>query len=167
VDELAPKSGYRRGYAVALLIGLEEETAVMWKVYSNVVKPETTLRIDGIRTNSKAVYNLHERIVNALRPTLKEGVQTVVLASPPRTAYAREFIEHVNRHHAWLTQGANKVTFAEITGSASSLPQVKALTRAPVFHELIQEATTEETAGLLELLESRHNNSRGGEVILY
>ena len=164
---MAPKSGYKRGYAVAVLVGLEEVDAALWKVYSRVVKPETTLRLEGNRNNSKAVYNFHEAIINSLRPTLKEGVRTVVLVSPPRTAWTREFIEHVNRHHSWLTQGANKITFAEITGSASTLSQVAALTRTPIFHELVQEATSEETVGLLDLLESRLNSSRSDSVVLY
>jgi stalled ribosome rescue protein Dom34 len=167
LKQVAPKSGYRRGYAVAILAGIEESTASLWKVYSKVVKPESTLRLEVKRNDSKAVYNFHEAIVNALRPTLKEGVRTVVLASPPRTAYSREFIDHVSRHHAWLTHGASKVAFADITGSASTLPQVTALTRTPIFNELIQEATSEETVGLLELLESRLSSSQGDYAVLY
>jgi stalled ribosome rescue protein Dom34 len=167
VDELATKSGYRRGYAVAFLIGLEEGAAVLWKVYSKVVKPETTLRLEGNRNNSKAVYSFHEAIVNILRPTFKEGVRTVVLASPQRTFYTKEFIEHVNRHHTWLTQGVNKVTFAEIPESASTFPQVTALTRKPVFQKLIQDATSKETMGLLDLLESRLSGSQGEKAVLY
>jgi stalled ribosome rescue protein Dom34 len=89
------------------------------------------------------------------------------LASSPRKAYSREFIEHVSRHHAWLTQGAGKVAFAEITGSAATLPQVTALTRNPVFKEMVQEATSEETGGLLDLLESRLSSSRGDKMVLY
>ena len=164
---MAPKSGYRRGFAVAALIGLEEGDAAMWKVYSRVVKPETTLRLEGNRNNSKAAYNFYEAIINSLRPTLKEGVRTVVLVSPPRTVWTREFTEHVKRHHAWLTLGANKITFAEITGSASNFSQVATLTRTPIFHELVQEATSEETVGLLDLLESRLNSSQGDNVVLY
>jgi len=167
VNELAPKSGYRRGYAVAALVGLEENTAVLWRIYSRTVKTETTLRLDGNRNDSKAVYNFHEAIVNALRPTLKEGVRTVVLASPSRTIHTRGFIAHVNRHHAWLTQGANKVTFAEITGSASTLPQVSVLMRSLVFSKLVQEATDEEAEGLLDFLESRLTSSRGDSMVLY
>ena len=166
-DELAPKSGYRRGYAVAVLVGLEEGSAAVWKVFSRVVKPETTLRLDGNRNNSKAVYNFHEAIIDSLRPTLKEGVRTVVLVSPPRTAFTREFTEHVNRHHSWLTQGANKTTFTEITGSAFTLFQVATLTRTPTFQELVKEATSEETSGLLDLLESRLNSSQSSNVVLY
>ena len=164
---MARKSAYRRGYAVAVLVGLEEGIAVIWKVYSKVVKPETTLKLEEKRNNSKAVYSFHETIVNILRPTLKEGVRTVVLASPQRTSYTREFIEYVNRHHAWLTQKPNKVTFAEITDSASTFPQVTALTRNPVFSKLIQKATSEETLGLLDLMESRLSGSQGDKAVLY
>jgi len=167
VDELAPKSGYRRGYAVAVLVGLEEGAAIIWKVYSKVVKPETTLKLEGNRNNSKAVYSFHEAIVNIFRPTLKKGVRTAVLASPHRTSYTREFVEHVNRHHAWLTKGANKVTFAEITASASTFPQVTALTRKPVFKKLIHDATSEETMSLLDLLDSRLSSSQGDKTVLY
>ena len=167
MDELAPKSGYRRGYAVAILIGLEEGAAALWKVYSRVVKPEKTVRLEGSRNEAKCVYNFHEAIVNALRPNLKEGVRSIVLASPPRTVYGREFMDHVSKHHAWLTQGANKVAFAEITGSASTLPQVAALTRNAVFHELVQEATSEETSGLLDLLEDRLSSSRDDTAVFY
>jgi stalled ribosome rescue protein Dom34 len=123
--------------------------------------------LEGNRNNSKDVYSFHEAIVNVFRPTLKEGVRTVVLASLQRTSYAREFIEHVNRHHTWLTQGVNKVTFAEIPESASTLPQVTALTRKPVFKKLIQDATSEETMGLLDLLESKLSSSLGDKTVLY
>ena len=164
---MVPKAGYRRGYAVAILVGLGENTAALWKVFSKVVKPETTVRLEGTRNAPKAVYNFHEAVVNALRPTLKEGVRSIILASPPRTTYAHEFIDHVRRHHAWLTQGANKMAFAEMTGSASSLSDVAALTKNPLFHKLIQDATSEETVNLLDLLESRLSNSSGESAVLY
>lgn len=167
VGQVAPKSSYRRGYAVAILVGLEENTAALWRVYTKVVKPEKTVRLEGTRNEAKCVYNFYEAVVNALRPTLREGVKSIVLASPPRTVYGREFIDHVNRHHAWLTQGANKVAFAEIPSSAVTLPQVVSLTRNPVFHKLVQNATSEETVGLLDLLESRLSSSRGDNAVFY
>src|SRR3989337_4449041 len=123
---LKQKKGYRRGYPVAILAGLEDDRAVLWKVFSNVVKPEKTISLDGTRNDPKAVFNFHESIVNALRPTIKEGVRSVILASPPRSDYAQEFIHHVQRHHVWLVQGANKITFAEVAGSAKTPSQVEA-----------------------------------------
>jgi stalled ribosome rescue protein Dom34 len=113
VELLAPKSGYKRGYAVAVIVGLEESSASLWQVYSKVVKPVAVVRLEGTRKNSKDVYNFHESVINALRPVLAEGVRSIVIASPLRTTYTQEFTEHVRRHHAWLSQGANKVAFAE------------------------------------------------------
>src|SRR4030066_204581 len=146
---------YRRGYPVAILAGLEKDDASLWQVFSKVVKPIATIKLNGNRNDLKAAFNFHESIVNALRPTFKQGVRSVILASPPRTGYAQEFIHHVQRHHAWLVQGASKITFAEATGSAKTPPQVAALTRTESFQSLIVEITAEETVNLLELLEKR------------
>ena len=167
MNTLKPKKGYKRGYPVAILAGLEETHAVLWKVFSKVVKPEKTLDIDGTRNNPKALYNFHESIITALRPTLKEGVRSIILVSPARTNYAQEFINHVRQHHAWLTQGPNKATFSEITGTASSPSQVAALTRTSEFHELISQTTSEETENLLDLLEKRLNTSNRGDAVLF
>jgi len=152
---------------VAILGGLEDDRTVLWKVFSNVVKPEKTVWLDGTRNDPKAVYNLHESIVNALRPTLKEGVRSVILASPARTNYAKRFIDHIHGHHAWLVQGPNKATFSEITGSAGTLPEVAALTRTHTFRQLISETTSEETEDLVDMLEKHLNSSNQDKVALY
>ncbi len=161
------KKGYKRGYPVAILLGLEEDKAVLWKVFSKVVKPETTLSISGTRNNPKALYNFHEAIINGLRPTLKAGVKTVILASPARTNHAQEFINHVREHHKWLIQGPNKAAFSKITGAASTLSQVAALTRTPAFRQLIRETTAEETENLIEILEKRLNASDKNSPVLF
>jgi stalled ribosome rescue protein Dom34 len=166
VNTLKPK-GYKRGYPVAILAGLEETYAALWKVFSKVVKPEKTLTINGTRNNPKALYNFHESIINALRPTLKEGVRSIIIASPARTNYAQDFLSHVRQHHAWLTQGSNKASFSEITGTASTQSQVAALTRTNEFHELISQTTSEETENLLDLLEKRLNTSNRGDAVLF
>ena len=167
MNTLKPKKAYKRGYAVAVLAGLEETTATLWRVFSQVIKPEKTLSLYGARSNSKALYNFHEAIINALRPTLKEGVRSIILASSPRTNYAQEFISHIRQHHAWLTQGPSKATFSEITGSASTQSQVAALTRTREFHELISQTASEETENLLDLLEKRLNTSSRGDTVLF
>jgi len=164
---LNPKRGYRRGYPVAILAGLEDDRAVLWKVFSNVVKPEKTLWLDGTSNDPKAAYNFHESIINALRLTLKEGVRSIIIASPARTNYAQRFIDHVRGHHAWLVQGPNKAIFSEATGSASTLSEVAGLTRTPMFHQLISETTSEETENLIDLLEKRLNASNQNTIILY
>ncbi len=164
---LTPKPSYRRGYAVAIIIGLSENSAGLWHIYSEVAKPMVTLRLEGNRNNVKAAYNFHEDIVNALRPTLNQGVRSLILVSPPRTVYAQELIEHVRRHHAWLTQGRNKVTFVEMTGSAVTRAEVYALTKNSIFNKIIQDATVQETENLLDLLENRLSDSSGAYDILF
>ena len=158
---------YRRGYPVAILAGLEKDVASLWKVFSKIVKPIAVIRLNGNRNDLKAAFNFHESIVNALRPTFKEGVRSVILASPPRTGYAQEFIHHVQRHHAWLVQGANKITFAEAAGSAKTPSQVAALTRTEAFQSLILGITAEETVNLLELLEKRIRTSTEANAVLF
>jgi len=151
---MKPKN-YKRGYPVAMLIGIEVDHVALWQIFSQVAKPQQTILINGVRKDQKVLYNFHESIVNALRPVLKEGVRSMVVASPPRTSFAQEFLYHIKAHHAWLSQGTNKASFSQITGSASSPPQVAALTKTSAFKQLIQENATEETENLLEILEKR------------
>ena len=164
---LKQKRGYKRGYPVAILAGLEDDRAVLWKVFSNVVKPEKTISLNGTRNDPKAVYNFHESIVNALRPTLKEGVRSIILASPTRTNHAQRFIDHIREHHAWLVQGPNKAVFSEVNGSASTLAEVVTLTKTLMFRQLICETTSEEAEDLIDMLEKRLNASDKNAVVLY
>jgi len=163
---LAPRKR-TRGYAVAILIGLEDTAAHLWQVFSKAAKSMTIVRLNGIRSDSKALYNFHESIINALRPTLKEGVRSIIVASPPRTNYSQEFVTHVNKHHAWLSQGSNKIEIAETTGSAATPSQVALLANSLSFRELISETTSEETDNLLDLIEKRLNTSNRENTVLF
>jgi stalled ribosome rescue protein Dom34 len=146
---------YRRGYPVAVLIGVEDDHAALWQVFSQVAKHQQTVPLNGNRSDAKAVYNFHESIINALRPTLKEAVRSIIIASPARTSHAQELRNHIKSHHSWLLQGPNKATFSTINGSASSPADVAALTKTSTFKQLISETTTQETDNLLEILEKR------------
>ncbi len=167
MNKLKPKKRYRRGYAVAILAGIEKDSTALWRVFSNVAKPEKTIHINGARGNPKDLYNFHESIINALRPTLKEGVRSIILVSPPRTNYHQEFINHVHEHHKWLTQGPNKVVLSQITGSATTPPQVAALTRTQTFRQLMSKTTEEEIENLVEVLEKRINTTDNNNLVLF
>jgi len=56
-------------------------------------------------------------------------------------------------------QGTNKAIISQIIGSASTKPQVAALTSTAQFKELIQENASEETENLVEILEKRLNTA--------
>jgi stalled ribosome rescue protein Dom34 len=161
------RKGYRRGYPVAILIGFEADKANLWKVFSHVMKPEKTITLNGDRNDSKAVYNFHETIVNTLRPTLKEGIRGIIVVSPPRSNYSREFIDHIEQHYAWLFQGQNRAVLSTITGSASTPSEVTALARTTAFQKLLSDTTSEETENLLEILEKRLNASTQKALVLY
>jgi stalled ribosome rescue protein Dom34 len=167
VNTLTPKKRYKRGYPVAILAGIEEDTASLWKIFSNVAKPEKTIHLNGSRTNPKDIYNFHETVINALRPTLKEGVKSIILASPARTSHHQELINHIQQHHKWLTQGPNKASFSTITGSATTPAQVAALTRTPMFRQLINETTQQETENLIEIMEKRINTTSNNNLVLF
>lgn len=164
---MGQKKGYRRGYPVAVLAGLEEDRAVLWKVFSNVVKPEKTVWLNGTWNDQKAVYNFLESVINALRPTLKEGVRSIILAAPARTGYTQIFIDHVGAHHAWLTQGPGKATFSHATGSATTTSDVAALARTPMFTRLVGETTQKESENLIDILEKHLNASDQHTYTLY
>lgn len=164
---MGTKKGYRRGYPVAILAGFEEDRAVLWRIFSMVVKPEKTIQLQGLRRDSKALYNFHESVMNALRPTLKEGVRSVIIASPARTNYAHAFIDHARAHHAWLTQNPNKIVFSEIIGSAATISEVAAMTKAPVFRRKVEETISKETEDLIGVLEKHLNTSNENEITVY
>ena len=164
---MTPAKSYRRGYPVALLIGLGPNLAVLWKVFTNVVKLERTIDFSGSGGDAKAVYNFYEAIINAIRPTIREGTKSVIVASPPRTSFSSEFLSHVQGHHSWLTQGGERATFAEITGPAITLHDVTLLTRTVEFQNTVGETTLQETENLLELLEKNLNASTPESLVLY
>ena len=153
---MTPKS-YRRGYPVAVLIGIEVDHASLWQIFSQVAKYQENINLQGTRNDSKATYNFYETIINSLRPTLKQGVKSIIIAAPPKTNFAQEFYTHVKTHHNWLFQGANKATFSLIAGSASTPQQVAALTKTGNLKEIINQTTAQETENLLEILEKRLN----------
>jgi stalled ribosome rescue protein Dom34 len=156
----------KRGYSVAVLVGLEEERAVLWRVFSNVAKYESTIQLEGARNDAKALYNFHEALINALRPVLREGVRSIVLASPARSNYGKSFASHVQLHHAWLVQGASKAAFSEVTGSAGTPPEVALLVKSPIFHQILGETASQEAEVLVELLEKRLN-AQGREALVF
>jgi hypothetical protein len=137
------KRGYRRGYSVALLVGFEKHRAVLWRVFSNVVKQHLTLEIGGRRTDKKVLYNFHESMIDALRPVLAEGVRSDIVTALTKTTYAADFMNHVQKHHVYLLQSKrqNRAAFVELVGSADHPHNVVELVKTKKFRRLIAETT--------------------------
>lgn len=161
------KRSYRRGYPVAVLIGFEENRAVLWRVFSNVVKPHVTLGLGGARSDGKALYGFHEAIVDALRPPLKEGVKSIVVAAPMKTDFAHVFLEHVRKHDGWLVQakGPNSATFGVLVGSAGMVHEVADLVKTKAFQDLISKTTSADADRIVDTLEKWLSNEEGATVL--
>ena len=147
------RRGYRRGYPVAVLIGFDRDRAVMWRVFSQVVKTHST--VEAPRGSKRERYNFHEAVVNALRPILKEGVGSVVMAAPARTGYVKEFLDHVAKHQPWMTRGTGSATFTGIVGSATTQEEVSVLVRTGEVQRAIGTSAAGEADRIKGLLESR------------
>jgi len=166
---LTRKRGYRRGYAVAVLIGIDEDRAILWRVFSNVVKFHVALRVDGARSNGKILYNFHEAIVDALRLALKEGVKSIVVAAPMKTDYAHVFLDHVRKHDAWLVdvKGSSSAIFGVLVGSAGELHEVAELVKTNRFRDLLSETTSADADRTVHTLEKWLNDPEGNAVVAY
>lgn len=163
------KSRYRRGYPVALLVGFEDDHAVLWRIFSSVVKLSHMLQVEGKRTDEKVLYNFHESVVNAIKPVLKEGVRSIVVSAPARTTHAQAFLEHVQKHHRYLMQpkNPNSANFAEIVGSADDRVKVAELVKTKQFTEIVAETTSEEADRIVNVLEKHLYRSGDSTVVLY
>jgi stalled ribosome rescue protein Dom34 len=154
---------------VAVLVGFEDDHAVLWRIFSRVAKRSVRLELDGKRTDDKALYNFHESVVDTLKPVLKEGVRTIVVSAPARTTYTHDFLDHVKKHHRYLTQTKrpNRANFVELFGSADNRIQVAELVKTKEFTELIAETTSEEADQVVNSLEKHLYGSNSNSVVLY
>ncbi len=131
-------------------------------MFSEVVK------LDGTVERGGELYDFHESIVNALRPTFKEGIRSIVIAAPPRTDYAGSFLDHVRKHHAWLVrEGPNAATFGELIGSASQPHEVHELVRTKAFREMIGETRSRDAENISAVLEKSLGSDESETVVSY
>lgn len=160
---------YRRGYPVALLVGMEPDHAALWQVFSHVAKPLRPVKLEGRRTDPTARYNFHESIIDALRPAFQEGVKSVIVTAPTKTTYTVDFMNHVRKHHAYLLQSnrPHRAAFIELTGSADQPHTVAALMNTPRVRRLIAETTADEADHLVDALNAQLFGADTDTVVLY
>ena len=158
---------YKRGYPVAVLVGFEEKRAVVWQIFSRVVKHYYAVEVDS--RNEKSLYDLHESVLNALRSLLKEGIRSIIVMAPAKTDYAKDFLNHSRKRHPWLFQekSANKATFGELVGSAGQIHEVSSLVKTEEFRKLLCDVTSGDANRIIDALEKRLNKIDDGAVILY
>jgi stalled ribosome rescue protein Dom34 len=169
VTNVKRKQGYKRGHLVALLVGFEADHAVLWQIFSHVVKLQLRLELGVRRTDERGLYNFHESVVDALRPVLKEGVRSIVVTAPMKTTYAADFLDHVRKHHMYLIQskGPDRTTFAELVGSADQPHRVAELVKTKEFRKLVAETTSGEADYIVDILEKHLSSIDSNSVILF
>ncbi len=151
----------RRGYPVAVLIGLEKGESRIWDVYSESVKPGPRIASSGTD------YGFLEAVVDQLRPRLKEGVKTVLVATEDRGLY-NEFMSHVGKHHGWLLRGweLNTVTLTHIQERARTAKEVRTLAASDEFRSRLSEASEGDLDKVMGVLEKRLNTSDGIDTLM-
>ena len=93
------RSRKKRGYPVAILIGFEPKAAVLWEIFSELVKPLETITLRKQRNHlaENELYNFHEEVVDKLRPHIKDGLRSIVVASPRNSLFTEEFLKHIQK----------------------------------------------------------------------
>jgi len=144
-----------------MLIGLEGDRASTWDIYSESVK-------SGAQIQGEDEYNFYESIVDALRPSIKEGVKSILIAAPNEKDY-RAFMDHIRKHQGWLLGGwsLNTATFTHIREPAMSARQVRELVGTRGFREKLTEASQGDIQQVMGVLEKRLNDPEGIETVLF
>ncbi|TFG12601.1 MAG: hypothetical protein EU535_06055 [Promethearchaeota archaeon] len=165
------KKRVKRGHPIAILIGLHDNNAVFWRIFSETIRLYFKINRGRKRRNQdeKQLYHFHEKIINTLRPIIKEGIRSVILLSPPKEEYSDEFLNHVNKHHSWLLKkGENQVVFSKIIGNqAKAQKDVYYLKTQEYFKNIIDETSNQEGLLILEELTEIINKNERFSKILY
>jgi len=144
-----------------MLVGLEGSQAFTWNIYSESVKPGGRIRGDD-------EYNFYEGIVDVLRPGIREGVKTILVAAPDERDYEK-FMDHIGKHQGWLLRGwsLNTVAFERIPEPAMSADQVRDLVKSDGFKGRLSDATRGDIRRVMGVLEKRLSDPEGIETLLF
>ncbi len=165
------KKRIKRGHQIAILIGLHDNDAILWKIYSETIRFHSRIKRGRKRKsqNKKHLYHFHEEIINELRPIIKEGIRSVILLSPPKEEFSDEFLTHVNKHHSWLLKkGDRQVVFSKIIANqAKTQKDVYYLKTQEDFKDIVDETSNQEGLLILEELTEIINKNEKFSKILY
>lgn len=156
-----PRCRRRRGYPLAILVGLDGSQAALWSVFSESVKP-------GERVQEDDEYNFYESIVDALRPSMKQGIKSILIAAPDEKDY-QGFLNHIRRHQSWLIDGmgTNTITLERLPKPAMEPHQVRELVRKRGFREKLSEVYRGDIKQVMNVLERHLNNPDEIETLLF
>ena len=161
----------KRGHPIAILIGLHDNDAVFWRIFSETIRLHSKINRGRKRRNQNKMhlFHFHEEIINTLRPIIKEGIRSVILLSPPKVEFSDEFLNHVNKHHSWLLKrGDNQVVFSKLVGNqAKTHKDVYYLKTQEHFKEIVEETSNQEGLLILAELTKIINKNEKFSKVLY
>lgn len=151
-----------RGYPIAVLVGLSENRASIWNVYSQSIKPDLVIEKES------SDYNFYEAIIDQLRPKVKQGVKTILTASTEEKNYEK-FYEHIEKHQRWLVSGyeLNRATIRFVEGSAMEIDSVIRLIENSGLQRTIRQASQEDIVRVMNVLEKRLGSAEGIDSLLF
>lgn len=145
-----PKRG-RRGYPTAILIGLDNQTANIWLVYSESIKQGKTIQ-KALEDKTGSKHN--EEIVEAIRALLPDGFNQLIIASTEKYTRKSGLIEYIKRSHGWL---AKRLTIKELDKKAVTRGEVLQLIKMNLIQESVADAAGETNEKIMERLEKALN----------
>ncbi|TFG16651.1 MAG: hypothetical protein EU531_05855 [Promethearchaeota archaeon] len=159
----------KRGFLAALLIGFDEKQLRSWKVYSHSLRSYRTIKFSRKwkYLDEKQKYKLFEDLVDLLRPVIKEGLKSILIASEEKLNISDAFLEHVNKHHRWLMKGYNRISFGKIIGLADSLENAKRIISREDTLNIVEETISDELNQWSKKLEMLINTGDPNELLLY
>jgi stalled ribosome rescue protein Dom34 len=149
-----PRRG-RRGYPTAVLVGLSQESANIWKIYSESVKPSKI--IFRSENDEKSLYRFYEEIIDSLRDLLPEGFTSIILTHEDKTQFSINLRQHITKHHRWLS---DKVTIKQLSGKARTVGELIQLIKNNKLQETINAANEETGTRIIEQLEKALENGK-------
>jgi stalled ribosome rescue protein Dom34 len=159
----------QRGHLIAILIGFDDKKIFFWKIYSHSLRAYETIKLPRKWQNldDKQLYNVLEEVVDLIRKVVRDGLKSILIASPYENGYWNKLTEHISKHHKWLLKGYNRVSFGEIYGTANSLESAKNLVAKEESKQLVTEIISEEIYQLNERLEKIVNSGNSSNSLLY
>nr|MDO8115001.1 hypothetical protein [Candidatus Sigynarchaeota archaeon] len=152
----------RRGYPLALLLGIEKQRAMAWNVYSESIAPAFTERLQqkGSAGTANPQFNYFEAIVAKLKPIFSTGLKTLVIASPRNSTFANDFVAHLRKHHAYLMKegSSQKIHTGTVDGEAKDVQSTLAVVKSDAFRTITASTVDQETTAIIELFDSCINN---------
>ena len=157
----------RRGYAVALLVGLDSNRAALWIVYSESIKQHRIIDRppDSDSRKETALYNFYNAIIAEAKTVFSTGLTSIVVASTGLDAgLAEGFIAHIRKHHAYLVRS---IRTASIAGDAMTTNAARALVKTDAYRSVTDDVTDQESSALVRMLEARLSDSTGRVTVLF